>query len=711
MAKILKNSTASILDLIKFGVTIPANGQITVVPQDYPLLAMPLVVAELSPLITAGTVVVNDGTNNLSIARGINYLSIPDFAYAQRFNNATNGFVATDTQSAIEEARAFVSTPTLDQYCYVSKQGNDTTGNGSIGAPYLTITKAFTSIVDASITKRYCISVGPGDYNENLTIKANIFVRGSGPISTRITGTVQNINDATWNVSGADNRSGFQDITLNGVCTWDFTAQAGNDTGKLYFYNIRSSGQWTFTALNAINQVVVRDTDFFGGWTQVGINAFISNSTWQSGNIIVNNSASVGIPASLTLVGGRITGNITGTWTTNSAVTINLAGVAIGASTVLTATGAQCTVNANDTSLPIPANRTFTSSAILNRLNDDFARGLLSATTNVDTSAATAPLVGQVLRASSSTAAIWAYSSGGSTVNFGDGSDGALSISSGTTTLARDMYYDSVSITGTATINPNGYKIYCKNVLSVAGSNGIIISPNIGGNGSGATAGSGASAMTENNMGEGLAGQNGATGAAGGLGGASGNPGTAAGSTSGYGGAGGAGGNGGSGTGGAAGTYTNLPERIIRHDHIVKLDYKNGGQGGASGGGGAASALGNGGGGGGGGSGGGVIMIFCASINNTATTGISAKGGNGGNGGNAPNGNSTGGGGGAGGGGGHIYIITNAVTALGTLSVAGGTGGTGGAASGSGSAGSTGGTGSVGHTTVYNGSTDTWTVT
>lgn len=104
MAKILRNTTASIIDLTKFGVTIPASGQITVVPQDYPLLAMPLIIAELSPLITAGTVVVNDGTNNLSVARGLDYLALPDYAYANRFNNTTNGYVATDVQTAIEEA-------------------------------------------------------------------------------------------------------------------------------------------------------------------------------------------------------------------------------------------------------------------------------------------------------------------------------------------------------------------------------------------------------------------------------------------------------------------------------------------------------------------------------------------------------------------------------------------------------------------------------
>lgn len=104
MAKILKNTTGSIVDLMKFGATIPASGQITVVPQDYLLLGMPASLAEINPLISAGTIVVNDGTNNLTIADALNYVKYPDFARAVRFDNSTNGYIADDVQAAIEES-------------------------------------------------------------------------------------------------------------------------------------------------------------------------------------------------------------------------------------------------------------------------------------------------------------------------------------------------------------------------------------------------------------------------------------------------------------------------------------------------------------------------------------------------------------------------------------------------------------------------------
>lgn len=335
------------------------------------------------------------------------YFGVTQVAASIPFDNSTDGFTSTNVQSAIEEAKSFITTPTLDQDVYVTKQGNDTTGNGSIGLPYLTIAKAYTSITDSSPTKRYCIIVGPGDYAENLTIKANVFLRGSTPISTRITGSTININEATWNNSSNDNRSGFQDVSINNVATWDFTAQAGNTQGKLYFWNIRTGAAWTTTGLNAINQLIIQDSEMFGTTTFIGMTVFALSTAWQSGDIVVNSSAATGIPCVFTADGGMASGNITATWTSNSGVTLNLAGMSVTTSTILTATGTSCIINASSGSIPIPANRTFTSGATLVRVNDDYATGLISATTNVTTSAATAPTAGQVLIASSSTVAAW----------------------------------------------------------------------------------------------------------------------------------------------------------------------------------------------------------------------------------------------------------------------------------------------------------------
>lgn len=376
-----------------------------------------------------------------------NYVSVTNPARATPFDNSTNGFVSTDAQSAIEESRSFVSTPTSDQSYYVTKQGSDTTGNGSIGAPYLTIAKALTVMTDALPTKRYVISVGPGDYNENLVLKANVFIKGSGPITTRITGTTLNINDTTWNVNAADNRSGFMDITVNPTCTFDFSAQANNTDGKLYCFNIRTSGAWTVTANSVNSQLVVHDSQIFGAVTLVATNTLFTGCVLSS-TITQNSGTTAGQGAgTLTMSGGRINSAITSTWTSNGALTLNIGGIAVGASATLTASGASCTVNANADSLPVPASRTFSSGATLVRVNDGFAKGLLSATTNVDSSAATAPTAGQVLVATSSTAAQWQnffsitsfYVSATATATTTSGTDALLTTM--TTTPAAGTYF------------------------------------------------------------------------------------------------------------------------------------------------------------------------------------------------------------------------------------------------------------------------------
>lgn len=108
MTKILKNTTGSDVNILSLGRRVPASGQITVPEQDYLLLASSDVVTELTPLINAGTVVVNDGIDDLTAARGIDYISHPHQAFNIRFAASpqrSNGFVKKNVQEAIEEVQ------------------------------------------------------------------------------------------------------------------------------------------------------------------------------------------------------------------------------------------------------------------------------------------------------------------------------------------------------------------------------------------------------------------------------------------------------------------------------------------------------------------------------------------------------------------------------------------------------------------------------
>jgi len=62
---------------------------------------------------------------------------------------------------------------------------------------------------------------------------------------------------------------------------------------------------------------------------------------------------------------------------------------------------------------------------------------------------------------------------------YGDGSDGDVSMSAGGPTLTRDMYYQNLTLSGTAQINTNGFAIYVSEILDIsnAGANAINAAP------------------------------------------------------------------------------------------------------------------------------------------------------------------------------------------------------------------------------------------
>ena len=243
---------------------------------------------------------------------------------------------------------------------------------------------------------------------------------------------------------------------------------------------------------------------------------------------------------------------------------------------------------------------------------------------------------------------------------YGDGSDGALTASSGTTTLSRDTYYTNITLSGTAVLDPNGYRVFANGIVTLSGTAAIRSN---GGDASGATAG--APAYTNGTLGiPSLAGPGSTTNGTGGA------PLTVC-----RGGASGAGGDGLSGTGGTGGTATAPTAVMGGYRHApANLGYIFGtGAGtvlmslirpgcGGGGGGGSTGDV-----GGGGGGGGGVICLAAKQIITDVGTIIAAQGGDGADGAN----NNCGGGGG--GGGGCIFITTRDRSGLaGTVSVAGG---------------------------------------
>lgn len=319
------------------------------------------------------------------------------------------------------------------------------------------------------------------------------------------------------------------------------------------------------------------------------------------------------------------------------------------------------------------------------------------------------------------------------TLFFGDGSDGNVTVSSGTTTLTRDMYYNNLTISGTGSISTVNWTIFVMGVLdlSSAPSGAIVAATGAGGAGlfdgtsglGGTISGTGALSRLG---GPALAGNNGGAGAV--AGGAQGGNVLVATGRGGEGGqntsASGKGGNGSSTTGGTAGTTAAITDQKIKSATTI-LSVPNGaafargagGAGGSGAGGGAGDATNKGGGGGGGGAGGATLAIYAKTVNRSGATGssaIKAIGGLGGNGGTSVAGITGGGGGGNSGGGGWIYFLFKNLTgstATSFLDASGGVGGNAGNGNTTGTGGNGGMGGNGGRLTIINISADTITDT
>lgn len=288
---------------------------------------------------------------------------------------------------------------------------------------------------------------------------------------------------------------------------------------------------------------------------------------------------------------------------------------------------------------------------------------------------------------------------GGSVVPpvFGDGADGDVTISSGTTTLTRDTFYNNLTINGTGVLNTGGYDVYVAGTLDISSA----AEGSIHRLGTNATSVSGAAGLAASfQYGASTAGGNG-----GGVG-INGNPPTSPStfSTNYFGGSGIGGSS--AGRGGGDGTMSSLggtPQSfgpLQTHGFWKRMSLSaHGGSGpgivnggydgvgpavGGVGGGGGTTGSGSGGSGGGGGGGGGMFRVFAKIIKTSVSTpaGVfKVSGGNGANGSNGAGGGGGGGGGGSGGGGGGIQVYYGSIDGVQVTAIAwadGGAGGSGG---------------------------------
>jgi hypothetical protein len=239
----------------------------------------------------------------------------------------------------------------------------------------------------------------------------------------------------------------------------------------------------------------------------------------------------------------------------------------------------------------------------------------------------------------------------GTAALYGDGSDGEVTINSGTTILSRDMYYHNLTLAPGAILYPNGDRIFVSGTLTLGNGANITADANGGSGGSG-----GAGGATGTHGGGGFGGNGGVINVIPPIAGAT--------ESNSLGGAGdGSDGGGGSVTlpaaaAGGTGVFRQALAAISGRSLDGMIVNGGGGGGGGAGGGGL---------GGGGGGGGGVVIIAARTITVTGSALITARGG--------ATGAPTGGNSGGGGGGGVVVVVTDVSQPAGIiLSAVGGAG-------------------------------------
>lgn len=193
---------------------------------------------------TSGTTTIRFKANTLSITGALNdagpYTNTPVTLNATSIDYTPNTVGNWDTipssvQQGVDSLADRISAIRFQHEYYVSKSGNDITGNGSFEKPYLTVSAALTVANLENDSDGVVIYIASGQYNENVTIvKPNITLKGSvygNTKTSRINGSVT-INPRSSTGGVFVNFYTFENIAV--VASSNHVMQfTGNHTGYL----------------------------------------------------------------------------------------------------------------------------------------------------------------------------------------------------------------------------------------------------------------------------------------------------------------------------------------------------------------------------------------------------------------------------------------------------------------------------------------------
>jgi hypothetical protein len=223
-----------------------------------------------------------DGTTNI-----INGL---DSTGASMFKVDTDGNVTANSYTGTINGLA------PSNYLYVGKNGNDSTGDGSVGKPFLTWTAAINAASSGTT-----IFGWPGSYTENLTFKAGVNLTTTAKFAVTITG------NHTANFSGTIIAENIVFVSATGVTL----TYSGSSSQNLQFIgsdiNSGSGDAINWTNTNASSKLTLQDSNVSVGTSGASARAFYC-TTGAAGSVIANRcSIRINNPDNVALsIGGAV---------------------------------------------------------------------------------------------------------------------------------------------------------------------------------------------------------------------------------------------------------------------------------------------------------------------------------------------------------------------------------------------------------------------
>ena len=235
------------------------------------------------------------------IHQGVHSISASGFTgiFGDAVLSSSGGTVLSQVGSDIN-----IFSPNTSLYTvYVDKAGNDSTGNGTVAAPYLTISKALSVITSASFSTPYTISIGPGIFSEtSLALKPWVCLSGSNFDNTYVfvpngVGGYLDVTLAFPNGGGTVAIQNLQILDPNtgngsGVTITSTTTPGNSSLFGMFTGVIQGHLVWTTATGASRDNISLKNQSFIGGALNAnGVGVYFDESTAVGGGTIHDTGA------------------------------------------------------------------------------------------------------------------------------------------------------------------------------------------------------------------------------------------------------------------------------------------------------------------------------------------------------------------------------------------------------------------------------------